>query len=341
MTRSNPEPDLPSVVDGEVPEAEIPTSVPTRTQDPAAPLSAWLPRWLLLAGIWGCAFWFIKVAVRELAPLQVAFGRVALGALVVVLVLVLTRTGLPRDRRVWIDVSVVALFLHTLPFTLFAFGETHISSVLAGIWNATTPLWAVLVGLVVLPWEKVSPERWTGLAIGFVGVLVVLGVWNGFGAGDLVGSLACIGATACYGFAVTYTRRRLSPRHEAPTSLIGAQLLCGTVQLGVLCLVFAPHVAAVSGDVVLAMCALGFLCTGLAFVLNYRIIRDAGTLASASVTYATPLVSTVVGVLVLGEALTWNEPLGALVVLAGVALVQGMVRFPRSRASSRRPASSR
>jgi drug/metabolite transporter (DMT)-like permease len=296
---------------------------------PQAPLSAWLPRWLLLAVIWGCAFWFIKVAVRELEPLQVAFGRVSLGALVVLLVLAVTRTGLPRSRRVWIDVAVVALFLHTLPFTLFAFGETHISSVLAGIWNATTPLWAVLMGLVVLPWEKVPPERWTGLAVGFVGVLIVLGVWNGLGGGDLVGSLACISATACYGFAVTYTRRRLAPRHESPTALVGAQLLCGTVQLGLLCALFAPRAAPLSGDVVAAMAALGFLCTGLAFVLNFAIVRAAGSLASASVTYATPLVSTLVGVLLLGEALTWNQPLGALVVLAGVALVQGFVRFPR------------
>ena len=295
------------------------------------PTRAWLPRWVLLALIWGCAFWFIKVAVTALAPVQVAFGRVGLGAVVVLLALVVTRTRLPRDPRVWLDVGIVALFLHTLPFTLFAFGETRISSVLAGIWNATTPLWTVVIGLAVLPADKVGRDRWAGLGLGFVGVLVVLGVWDGVAGGDWLGSLACLAATGCYGFAVTWTRRRLAPRAESPTSLIGAQLLSGTVQLGLVCALVARDMPRWSTDVVLAMLALGVLCTGVAFVLNYRIVRDAGPLASASVTYATPIVSTLVGVAVLGEALTWHEPVGALVVLAGVALVQGFVSLPGGR----------
>lgn len=281
--------------------------------------------------LWGNAFLFIKVGVEVLAPLQVAFARVALGAVFLVLLSLVTRTPLPRRRVVWLDLAVVSLLMNVVPFTLFAFGETRIPSVLAGIWNATTPLWTVLFGLAIVPTEKVSAERWTGLALGFVGVLVVLGVWNGLsGTGDWWGSAACLAATACYGVAIPYTRRRIAPRHESPTSLITGQLLVGAVTLAAATLMFtSPPTAPVTAAVVWSMLALGVLCTGLAFVLNFTIVRHVGTLASASTTYATPVVSTLVGVVVLGESLTWNEPVGALVVLAGVALVQGLVALPR------------
>lgn len=293
--------------------------------------ATWLPAWLVLVLVWGTAFLFIKVSVEVLAPLQVALGRVALGAATLVVVLLVTRTRLPRDPVAWRDVSFVALFLHTIPFTLFAFGETRIPSVLAGIWNATTPLWTVLIGLVVLPWEKVTRDRWVGVLLGFLGVLVVLGVWNGVAGGDPLGSAACLAATASYGVAITFTRRRLSPRPESPVALVGAQLLSGTLQLAVLALLFTSAPASLPPSVIGSMLALGVLGTGMAFLLNFRIVRTAGAMVSASTTYATPLVSTAAGIAVLGEALTWNEPVGALVVLAGVALVQGFVRLPAGR----------
>jgi drug/metabolite transporter (DMT)-like permease len=297
---------------------------------PAVPLRAWLPAWCLLVVVWGSAFLFIKIAVSTLAPLQVAFGRVGLGAAFVLIVLVLRRTTLPRSAAAWRDASVVAFFFHTVPFTLFAYGETHISSVLAGIWNATTPLWTVVIGLAILPAARVTPERWTGLAIGFLGVLVVMGVWNGLGGGgDWIGSLACLAATASYGVAVNLTRKRLTGRPESPYALVGAQLLSGAVQLAVLTAVFTAAPATWPVSVIVAMLLLGVFSTGLAFILNFRVVEVAGPLTSASTTYATPLVSTLAGVLLLGEAFSWNQPAGALIVLAGVALVQGLVRFPR------------
>jgi drug/metabolite transporter (DMT)-like permease len=279
--------------------------------------------------MWGNAFVFIKISVSTLAPLQVAFGRVALGAAFVLLVLAVRRTWLPRRAAAWRDASVVAFFFHTVPFTLFAYGETHISSLLAGIWNATTPLWTVALGLAILPAQRVGIDRWTGVIVGFVGVLVVLGFWQGLGGGDWLGSAACLAATASYGVAVNLTRRRLTGRPESPYALVGAQLVSGAAQLGLLTLLFTSAPTTMPVSVVVAMLLLGVLATGLAFLLNFRVVRVAGPLASASTTYATPLVSTVAGVVVLGETMTWNQPLGALVVLAGVALVQGFVHVPR------------
>lgn len=301
---------------------------------PAPATRSWLPQWGLLAVLWGSSFLFMKVALQTLVPLQIAFGRVALGALFLLAVTALGRMRLPTDRRTWLDVGVVAVFQHTIPFTLFAWGETRISSVLAGIWNATTPLFAVLFGLAILPWEKVGRDKLIGLAVGFFGVLVVLGFWNVSAGGDVLGSLACVGATACYGIAVPYTRRRLTPRGLPVVPVITAQLLSASVQLGIVTLLFTSAPTSWPFNVTASMLGLGILGTGLAFILNYRIVRDAGTLAATSVTYVIPIVSTVLGVLVLGETLTWNEPVGAVIVLAGVALVQGMTHLNvrRSRA---------
>jgi drug/metabolite transporter (DMT)-like permease len=118
---------------------------------------------------------------------------------------------------------------------------------------------------------------------------------------------------------------------------MGAQLLCSSVVMAVLCLFLTDLPTSVQVSSVLAVAVLGALATGLAFIWMYRVIALAGSVVSASVTYATPLVSTLLGILLLGETLTWNQPLGAVIVLIGAALVQGLIGRP---ASERRPSSS-
>jgi drug/metabolite transporter (DMT)-like permease len=283
---------------------------------------AWLPGFVLLASIWGASFLFIKVADRAFEPLQVAFGRCALGAAALLALLGLRRDRLPRGRRVWAHLMFLALLFNSIPFALFAFGETKVSSVVAGIWNATTPLNTLVVVLAVLPNERPTRERVAGLAVGFAGVLVVLGPWSGLG-GRLIGNLACFGAAACYGIGFPYTRRYLSGRGESAVSLSAAQVLCGAVQLALVVpwLTSAPD--RVPLDAGLSMLALGAVGTGIAYVLNYNVIRRAGATTASTVTYLIPLFSTVLGVVVLGERLSWNQPAGAAVVLLGVALAQG------------------
>ncbi|MFL5781885.1 MAG: DMT family transporter [Thermoleophilaceae bacterium] len=287
----------------------------------------WLPVFLLLSSIWGSSFLFIKVGVRDLAPLQVAFARCALGALALLAMLVVRRDRLPRGRRVWLHLFLIATLFNSVPFALFAFGETKVSSIVAGISNSTTPLWVMLVSLAILPGERPTRQRVLGLWVGFAGVLLVLGPWRDLG-GELSGYAACLAAAACYGLAYPYTRRVLSDRPESGVALSAAQVLLGTLQL-------APFLATTSApdsyplDAVLAMVALGAGGTGIAYVLNYDLIRRAGAQVASTVTYVVPLFATVLGVAVLGEELTWNLPVGAAVVLAGVALTQGRLSRPR------------
>lgn len=287
----------------------------------------WPAQFLLLALIWGSSFLLIKVALEALAPLHVAFGRMVLGAAALLVVLLVRRAALPRDRRLWGLLAGAALLNNVAPYTLFAYGEQYVSSVLAGIFNATTPLLTLAVAMATLPEERPTRQRLVGLLVGFAGVLVVLGFWRGLGGTSLLGSAACLGAAACYGLGGPYTRRYLSGRAESDLSLSTAQLLLASLLLVLVLPVAGPVPTQLPARVVLSMLGLGVLGTGLAYLVFYSMIRVAGATTTSTITYVIPLVSTALGVAVLGESLSWNQPVGALVVLAGVALSQGMLRF--------------
>jgi drug/metabolite transporter (DMT)-like permease len=292
---------------------------------------SWVPPFVLLAMIWGSSFLFIKVGVRELHPLYVTLGRVAAGALVLLVVLLVTRGRLPRDPRLWGHLAVVAAASNAVPFTLFGYGEQRISSVLAGIWNATTPLVALPLAVLAFGIEKMTARRAVGVGLGFLGVLVLLGVWRGVGGAELTGQLMCFGAAACYGFGIPYQRRFVTARSESAVALAATQLLLATAQLAVVAPLVAgapPVPTDLSAEVVGSVLALGALGTGLAFVLMFRVIRAAGATTAATVTYVIPLFATLIGVVGLGEHLSWYEPVGGLVVLAGVAVSQDVLRRP-------------
>jgi len=278
--------------------------------------------------MWGASFLFIKVAVEELAPIDVALGRTAIGALTLIAILLATRTALPRGARLWGHLLIAGTLFNAVPFALFAYGEERVSSVLAGIWNATTPLLTLLVVLAVLPGERPTRRRIAGLLIGFAGVLVVLGPWRDLGGSALAGQLMCLGAAACYALGFGHTRRFLAGRSESGIALASGQLLCATVLLTIATAVAGGAPPALGGDTVASMLCLGALGSGVAYLLNYSIIRRAGATTASTVTYLIPLFSTVLGVVVLGEALSWNQPAGAAIVLAGVAIANGLLRLP-------------
>ena len=283
------------------------------------PVSApWRLQFVLLATIWGSSFLCIKVLGEDWAPLHVALGRVALGALFLVAVLAARRAALPRGRRLWGHLAVVGLLMNALPFTLFAYGETKISSVLAGLWNATTPLMTLIVVLTLMRDERPDRRRLLGLAGGFAGVALLLGPWKGLGGDQLLGHLACLAAAACYGMGLPYTRRHLSGRPEGGVPLAAAQLLCGTAMLAVVAPLSGVPTFALGADALASLAVLGILGSGVAYVLTHHIVRAAGPTTFSTVTYLIPVVSTALGVAILSEPLGWNEPAGAAIVLASM-----------------------
>jgi drug/metabolite transporter (DMT)-like permease len=289
-----------------------------------APAAAWRAQFIALAAIWGSSFLCIKVLGEAWPAVWVAFGRVALGAAFLVVLVVVRRGALPRSFVVWRHLAVAGLLMNAAPFTLFALGEQHVTSIVGGLWNATVPLCALVFALMVLPEERPSRRRVAGLAIGFCGVTVLLGPWRGLGGDALLGHGACFLAAACYGLGAPYTRRHLAGRPEPGTSLAAAQLLCATAMLLVVVpFATAPSLAVDAGELA-SLLVLGVLGSGVAYVLTYAIVRAAGATTFSTVAYVIPLFSTALGVAVLGEGLSWNEPLGALVVLAGIAVSSGL-----------------
>jgi len=288
--------------------------------------SSWQASFVVLSTIWGASFMFIKVELEALDPLVVALARVVFGAATLLIVLAIRREGLPRNRTVLRDLFVVALFYNSIPFALFAFGEQHASSIVAAIGNATTPLWTVVFAIALLPSEAATPGRVGGVLLGFAGVLVLLGPWHGLGGPSLLGTLLCLGAGICYGFAFTYTRRHLSGRPESHLSLAGAQILIATVQLAVVTPFFSSAPSHIPLKVWGSVLALGALGTGLAYVLSYDVIARAGATTASLVTYVVPLFATFFGVVLLSESLSWNEPVGAAVIIVGAAVSQGVLR---------------
>lgn len=295
---------------------------------------AWRVSFVLLGAIWGCSFWWIKLGLRAMSPVDVAFARLLLGAMTLLLIAAITGTALPRPRRTWRHLFVLAALLNSAPFTLFSYGETRISAVLAGLINACTPLTTLIVALFILRQESFRPVVTAGLGIGLLGVLIVIGSWNGFGASQLLGIGACLGAVICYGFGFSYARTYLSKLPDKPVALAAGQVLCGTAQLLPFSLAFGHlHVHRPLSSL-LALGALGVLGTGIAYILNFDIVRHAPATVASSVTYLTPAFAVIVGIAFLGESLSWNEPVGALLILVGVAFAQDRFRRrPRRRAS--------
>jgi drug/metabolite transporter (DMT)-like permease len=235
----------------------------------------------------------------------------------------------------WGRLFTAAVLFNSVPFTLIATAEVHLSSILAGVINAATPLVSLLAALVFFPSERPTGRRMAGLTLGFVGVLVVLGIWHGIGGAAALPVASCLFAVLCYGIAFPYARRFLAPTSASSLSLATAQLLWATAQL-------LPFVA-VGGmpdrpwrpSVVLGMLALGVLGSGLAYILSYQVIARAGDSVASSVTYVLPAVAVVAGTAVLGEHLHWNEVVGAMFICGGIAFGQrSWGSGPRSRSAS-------
>ena len=291
----------------------------------------WQVAFVLLSAIWGCSFWWIKLGLEMLAPVQVAFVRLLIGAVALWIVAVLTGSRVPRSLSTWRHLVVAAILTNSIPFTLFAVGETHVSSILAGIINAMTPLTTLGVILVAFPEEQPTTERILGLIVGFAGALVVVGIWQGLGASEIVGILACLGAVTCYGIAFPYVRRHLAGVPETGVGLATGQVTCGALILLPLAVAAGPLPGPVTVGPVMGMLGLGALGSGIAFAINFRIIREAGSSNASMVTYLTPIWAVIVGSAFLGESLVWNEPVGAVIVILGVAIAQGRLRPVTSR----------
>ncbi|MFD0774199.1 DMT family transporter [Streptomonospora algeriensis] len=297
---------------------------PQSPAEDAAPRPAlnWRVKFLLLALVWGTSFMFIGISGQYLAPIQITLGRMLTGLVPLAGFLLLKGGRLPRGARIWFHLSVTAFIINLVPFTLYGYAGQLIPSAVSGIVNAATPLFVVFFSLLLLPDERPTRTRLAGLLVGFLGVLVVFGVWAGFAGAGAVGMLMALGATVGYGIGTPYLRRFVAGNGHSSLELVTAQLLTGTVQIAIAALLFTDVPQELPPHALAAVTALGALGTGFAFLLQYGVIREAGATVASTVTYLAPIVAIGAGVLLLDELLTWNEPIGALIIVVGAALAQ-------------------
>ena len=288
---------------------------------------SWLPAYLALGLVWGCSFIFIKLGLEFLTPFGVAFVRCALGAITLLIVVRLMKIDLPKEKSTWYKLWIVAMLLNVVPGILFAYAELHVTSVLAGIINATTPLATLIVMLIAFREEKLKAEQIYGLIIGGIGVMVVFGIWQGIGDNQLTGVIALLIAVTCYGTSFPYLKRNIIPLGLKPEAAATTQLIMAAITLLPFYLYDGISEDNYRPANVLAMLALGILGSGFAYIWNFSIIAAAGSSIASSVTYLTPIVAVFVGWLFLGEVIVWHEPVGALLVILGAAVSQG--RFKR------------
>ena len=287
--------------------------------------NGWLPAYLALGFVWGCSFIFIKLGLEFLTPFGVAFVRCALGAVTLLLIAKWRGYSLPKDPMVRFHLWVVAVLLNVIPGIFYAWAETVVTSVLAGIINAVTPLMTLLAIMVVNRVEKPKAHQIIGLLIGFLGVLTVLGAWNGLGENPLWAIVVLMSAVTCYGISFPYTRRFVMPYQLKSESIVSMQLLLAAITLLPFYLIDGISQDNYRPGPILAMLALGVFGSGIAYLWNFKVMELAGSAIASSVTYLTPVVAIIVGIIFLGEKVTWYEPVGGLIVLFGAALAQGRI----------------
>jgi drug/metabolite transporter (DMT)-like permease len=303
----------------------------------------WQVKFVALVLIWGSSFLLMKVGLESLSPVQISGLRILSGAAVITVLLLVRGGHLPSGRRVWAHLMVCGFFLGALPFTLFALSETRISSALAGIGNAATPIATVLATLAILPGERVTGRRLVAVGVGFLGVVTIMQPWTSVDRPDLLGFSMALAGGASYGIGWTYNRRFLSGVDLGGLSQPAATLLTALVLMVPVVLGWA----ALQGDGLSAIWAyatpdpgtwfwlpllcvlvLGLVGTGFAYTLQFDVVRGAGPVVGSTITYLIPVVSVLLGVFVLGEHLGPWQLVGFAIVLGAAFVINRRPRTP-------------
>ncbi|MHB1295815.1 MAG: DMT family transporter [Anaerolineae bacterium] len=276
---------------------------------------------LMLSAIWGASFLFIKVGMAEMGPMMFATLRVLVGSLVLLAIVLVRREKVPSDWRTWARFTFMGVFNALIPFYTIAWGTRQIPSGLSSILNATMPLFTVVMAALWAS-ERLTFGRAAGVLVGFGGILVL--AWPQVQGGvqaDLLGQLAVVVGALSYAIATVYARRKLVGHPPLVASL-------GQISTGFLvCVPFALAEGAPtqvpSIKVILSLLALGVLGTAVAYLIYYRLVREAGATFASAVTYINPLFGIFWGWLLLGERLPWIAFAALALIFAGLLLING------------------
>lgn len=280
----------------------------------------WLA-FILLGTVWGSSFLWIKIAVQEIGPILLVSLRLLFGILALLLVAVYKRSHWPRQRRDWLNLTLLGLINSALPYVLISWGEQYIDSAVAAVLNSTTPLFTMIIAHRFLTDDRMDRQRVLALLMGFIGILVLFSRDLIAGPqGIFLGQLAILLASLSYGFASVFARRTtqdISPIIRALVPLLGADLLLWMLVPAVESPVTLPQLPITWLSVVW----LGVMGVAAAFLLYFYLLHSVGPTRTVLVTYIFPLVGVALGVIFLNERLDWQLLAGASLVIASVVMV--------------------
>ncbi len=284
--------------------------------------------WTILLGlsvIWGGSFFFIEVALGSFGPLSLVLVRVAMASAFLWILLTVRRERMSLPAGAATALLILALLNNVIPFILFAEAQREITGGLGSILNATTPIWGVIVAHLFTADERATPGKVAGVALGFAGVAVTMGVGSLGGLGEhAVAQLECLGATLCYGLAGVYARR-FKAMGVPPVAVATGQLTAATLVMLPLVLLFEPPWAATmpSLQAWAALAGLALVCTSFAYILYFRLLASAGATNSLLVTFLIPISAILLGALLLGEQLEARHFAGMALIGLGLAAIDG------------------
>ena len=286
----------------------------------------WVAMYTLAGLIWGASFLFVEYALTALTPIGVAFWRTTFGALAMLIAVLIYKSKLPTSFEAWRKMAIAVMFMSSVPFTLFAFAQTYVTSALASILNAVTPIATVIVMLIAFRSEKLLPHVVVGLVVGLIGVLIVLGVWQGFGDNEPLAIVALLVAVTCYGIGTPYIRKYIAPLKLSTEVSVFCQIGTAAVTLLPIYLISGQYFTSTPTlPAIGSVLAIGALGSGVAFLLYYKVLDVVGSAIASSVTYITPVIAVILGVLLLNEELHWYEPVGGVIIIVGAAISQGSI----------------
>jgi drug/metabolite transporter (DMT)-like permease len=278
----------------------------------------------LLGIMWGSSYAFIKLGVQTLPTFTLIAGRLAIGLTLLVTVVVVSRAALPKNPKTYLHLFVMAAINIVIPFTLITTAEKSVDSNIAAILNGSVPLIVIVLAALVFHDEPITVNRLVGIVIGYVGVIVLVapGLLSGTANSAVSGEVALVGSTIAYAVGAVYSRMMLRGLGLAPVIPAVFQVGFALVMIGALSLAFEkPFAVAWNANALIAVVWLGLLGSGLAYLVQFRLLTRIGATGTSQVAYLLPVVGLISGALMFGETIDAQVLIGTALILGGVALV--------------------
>ena len=279
---------------------------------------------IILSIIWGSSFIFIELSLKSFSPIVLVFLRVFIGAVTLTAILYWQGIYFPKGRQIWLGFFIIGLLQTSIPFCLIAWGQQHITAGLASIFNATTPIFTVILSHFLTTNEKISISKLIGILSGIIGVVCLIGLQAVSSLSlENIGQFAVLGAAFCYAMSIVYG---LKFTQEKSSVVAMGMLWCASISMLPLLIVSDNLIpSSIQTVSVLSVIALGVVCSAIAYILFFRILSISGATSVSLVTFLIPISTLILAWLFLEEKIEISDIPGILLIFVGLALVDGRI----------------